>query len=178
MYAHQCTVRRGEIPNNTNTFLYNKINSILKDGKSVRYSKIFRTDDEQELNETEINQIAMLRQAGIVLCNLTDGGDGAYGMKHTEEHKRYISQLLKGRPKSLETIARIRLAKKINPPVFSEECRKKISEANRGKIRTKKFKRDLSKRMKLNNPMSNPEYRRRQKEGIARALAAGRGRWK
>ena len=31
------------------------------------------------------------------LCNLTDGGDGASGYKHSEDHKHKISSLLKGR---------------------------------------------------------------------------------
>lgn len=49
-----------------------------------------------------------------ILRNLTDGGDGGFGYKHTTEHKKYISSVLKGKP-------------------ISEECKRKISKTLKGR---------------------------------------------
>ncbi len=51
--------------------------------------------------------------------NLTLGGEGCLGYKHSEEHKKYISEKLKGR-------------------VLSEETKRKLSEANKGKFKGEK----------------------------------------
>lgn len=48
------------------------------------------------------------------LVNITDGGDGVFGARHTEEHKKRISSLHKGK-------------------VLSEETKRKISDAHKGK---------------------------------------------
>ncbi len=49
------------------------------------------------LNVYEKAYIKFYKEAGIVLLNLTDGGDGSFGFKHTEEGKRKISNVTKGR---------------------------------------------------------------------------------
>lgn len=64
-----------------------------------------------------------------VLCNLTDGGDGASGYKHTKETLARMSQSSSGKTHSMETRERLRdLA--LN---MSDEQRKKIGDARRGK---------------------------------------------
>lgn len=76
-----------------------------------------------------------------ILRNLTDGGEGSSGYKHTEEHKSRISLLLKGRKISesqKEHLRKINTGKKlgINHPCYgkpqSEETKLKISNANSG----------------------------------------------
>ena len=66
--------------------------------------------------------IAEMRDIGIPLTNMTDGGDGAQGYKHTEEHKKYVTQLFKGRIVSEETKQKMRKPK-------SEEGRANIAKA-------------------------------------------------
>jgi len=46
--------------------------------------------------------------------NITDGGDGCFGYKHTEKHKKYIGEKLKGYK-------------------HSEEAKKRMGESGRGK---------------------------------------------
>jgi hypothetical protein len=60
------------------------------------------------------------------LCNITDGGDGALGIKMSPERKKRNSEIHKGK-------------------VVSEESRKKISKSHKGKILTIEHKRNISK---------------------------------
>ena len=52
---------------------------------------------ERESLNYEILLIKKLKEAGFKLCNITDGGDGVSGLKHTEESKRLMSIAHKGR---------------------------------------------------------------------------------
>jgi hypothetical protein len=69
-------------------------------------------DDEQEAFEYEKDGIAALKEAGYPICNLTDGGEGVSGYKHTPEAIKLISEASKGRflgfKHSQETIANFR----------------------------------------------------------------------
>jgi len=69
---------------------------------------------EREAFAEEIRRIAEHRLAGAKLCNLSDGGEGPSGRKHTEEWKAENSRRMKGRK-------------------VSEETKKKISDAHKGK---------------------------------------------
>ena len=78
------------------------------------------------------------------LCNLTDGGDGSSGLLLTEEHKRKISESVKGYKHTKETKEKLSILKKgkvsnRKGEILSEETKNKISESNKGKKRTQKF---------------------------------------
>lgn len=51
-------------------------------------------------NEAEIKWIAHLRGCGADLVNATSGGDGALGVKWTDERRRNLSNAMKGKEKS------------------------------------------------------------------------------
>jgi len=83
------------------------------------------------------------------LCNLCSGGEGCSGHKHTEEHKRKVSEKLKGRIVSEET--RRKMSISIKGKMVSEETKRKISEAkkgkpsnNKGKVMSEEQKRKIS----------------------------------
>jgi hypothetical protein len=61
------------------------------------------------------------------LRNTTDGGDGSAGFRHTEEHKAYMSALLKGRSR----------------PAHSPESHKKAGEKLKGRTLTEEHKNKL-----------------------------------
>lgn len=63
----------------------------------------------------------------------TGEGNPFFGKHHTEEHKQYISEKLKGRKVSEESIAKMKATKKANPYKYSDEQCKAISERNSGK---------------------------------------------
>ncbi len=85
------------------------------------------------LDEAERAWIALLRDMGCRLTNLTDGGEGVRGLAHrprSEEHCANLSAALKGRSLSPETrakISRARRGQKYGP--LSEKHRAKISAA-------------------------------------------------
>ena len=58
---------------------------------------------EKDSFNLEIKRIDELRKKGILLCNLSNGGEGPAGIVPTEDHKRKISEAKKGikRPKEL-----------------------------------------------------------------------------
>jgi group I intron endonuclease len=89
-----------------------------------------------ELNDYEIHFIAHYDTFGKNGYNLTKGGDGNKGYKHTEESKRKISEAQKGKY--------IGEKNHFYGKHHSEETRKKISEKHKGKILTEEHKRKLS----------------------------------
>ena len=76
-----------------------------------------------------------------ILHNKTDGGDGAFGAVRSEETRKKLSEVNKG---------------KNNPNYgksFSNEHRKKLSEAHKGKVLSEEHRRKNSEAKKgLNNP--------------------------
>lgn len=81
--------------------------------------------------------------------NMTLGGDGGSGTKHTEEFKQRQSERMK----------------KSNPAFnMNDEWREKISKSQKGKTMPDSMKEKTARRMKENNPMKNPEV-------VARMLA-------
>lgn len=74
--------------------------------------------------------------------NLTAGGEGGRGTKHTEEFKQKISERMKE-----------------NNPAWNmtDEWRKHIGDSQRGKKMSDNMRKLTSERMKSNNPMKNPE---------------------
>jgi hypothetical protein len=67
----------------------------------ILYLKKNLTEEEAFNHEKYMIYVLGRKDLGTgILRNGTDGGDGASGYKHTEEHKNYISNLFKGRPKT------------------------------------------------------------------------------
>jgi hypothetical protein len=91
---------------------------ILCDDISYEYAK------EKEI---EFIDIYKRKEDKGTLCNITKGGDGILGLKHTEESKRKMGAPHKG--------------KKI-----SEWHRKRISEAHKGKVLTKETRLKMSEK--------------------------------
>lgn len=96
--------------------------------------------EEQALSLEQVT-IANLKEIGVKLCNLTNGGDGVSGMKHSDASKMKMSLAkkgkpspLKGIPKTAEHIEKIASKKRGIPTgPFSEERKENISKAKKGK---------------------------------------------
>lgn len=130
----------------------NKIRKLMSLGMKPIITKVEENVSDAQAIDFECLLIAEMRDIGIPLTNMTDGGDGAKGYKHTEEHLKYVSELFKGRivseetkqkmrkPKSEEgraNMAKARLTTTYRP---SEETKRKTSEALRGRIITDEHK--------------------------------------
>jgi group I intron endonuclease len=104
--------------------------------------------------------------------NLTDGGDGAVGLKCSEETKKKLSRALTGhvgamygRHHSLETKQKI--SKALLDRIFTEEHRKNLSKAKGGKTRKPLSEETKNKISKSN---SNPSEEIRKTRSNAATL--------
>jgi group I intron endonuclease len=93
---------------------------------------------ENEAFEHEKFLISCFRDMGFKLVNLSDGGDGQSGYKHTPETKKKISVAGTGRKPSANQIenasARMLGNKQWLGKKHTEETKKKISTGNKGKL--------------------------------------------
>jgi hypothetical protein len=78
-----------------------------------------------------------------ILRNKTDGGDGGFGYKHTLEHKKYISSILKG--KSMSEESRRKLSKALMGRKMLPHVREILTKAVKGKKKTDEHKQKISK---------------------------------
>lgn len=94
----------------------------------------------EEACEKEKEFIALYKRKsdGGILCNITLGGEGVYGLKHSDQSKQLMSIQRKGRKQSEETI--IKRAKKlsgINNPNYGKKIpdyqKEIIAAAQRGR---------------------------------------------
>ena len=123
----------------------NKIRKLMRLGMEPIVVKVEENVSDKQALDLECLLIAEMRDLGFALTNMTDGGDGAKGYKHTEEHKQMMREKFKGRivteehrqkmckPKSEQgrkNIAEARLTTDYRP---SEEHKQKISKALKGK---------------------------------------------
>jgi hypothetical protein len=123
----------------------NKIRKLMRLGMEPIVVKLEENVSDKQALDLECLLIAEMRDLGFKLTNMTDGGDGAQGYKHTEEHKAYMSSLQKGRtiteehrqamckPKSEEGRKNMALARQTTLYRPSEETKRKTSEALKGR---------------------------------------------
>lgn len=88
--------------------------SVIRDGGDIIARIDVANVTQVQAKRREIELIASLRAAGSDLTNLTEGGDGTVGRRHTAE-------------------ARERMAKARSGTTASEETRRKMSQMRRGK---------------------------------------------
>lgn len=98
----------------------------------------------EEANLLEVSLIRKYKELGICY-NITDGGEGAYGYKHTEESKKKISNRSKG--KKIPEYIKILVSERFKGVALTEEHKLKISIALRGKSKSEEAK----LKMKLNH---------------------------
>jgi hypothetical protein len=130
---------------NRKSLKLNKIRKLISLGLKPIITKVEKNVSDADAIDFECLLISEMRDIGIPLTNMTDGGDGAKGYKHTEENKRLASERQKNRvmteehkqkmrkPKSEEgraNIAKARLTTTYRP---SEETKRKTSEALLGR---------------------------------------------
>jgi len=108
---------------NNNNERFRKIRKIFKENLKPIIIEVKNNLSEQDALKFEIKLIKMIGRKGLKegpLLNHTNGGDGTTGLILTQKHKNAIIQSNLTRPK------------------MSIEGKKRITEANKGKIKTKK----------------------------------------
>lgn len=120
----------------------------------------------EDLFAAERRWIAHGRAQGWRLTNLTDGGEGAIGMRHSAETRAKIGQ--KSRAKSPESWARTFAAVR-NP---TPETLAKMSASHRGAVLTDGHKEKL--RLAITGKKRSPETRARMKQAQIKRRARER----
>ena len=110
----------------------NVINKIIKLGKDIKIIKSDKLSDEEAF-EIEIMLIEEFgrrdNQTGC-LTNMTDGGEGTIGWKHTEESLSNLSKAMKGREVTEENKERLREELMANPLILRDGVKEKVSGEN------------------------------------------------
>lgn len=114
-------------------------NWIMKNNSEIEIIQILENiPNVEEANRLEIYYIKYYRALGYKLCNMTDGGDGSNGFKHSEKTKALISSKKKGVSLSEKTKQKMSKSKMgennnmFNKNHTPETC-SKISKAKKGK---------------------------------------------
>lgn len=113
-------------------------NSVVKKhgGFTSEITDRFETEEEAFAHERFL--IASLRTFGARLVNKTDGGDGPAGYRHTEETRRQLSEMQKGKVIPQETRARMSASRLGKPVPALRVPRGSYPEERRAKMRKPK----------------------------------------
>lgn len=143
---------RSKSKNRDNSHWHNVVN---KHGYKIEI--VVENLTEQEANEKEMQYILDYGRIDLstgTLVNMTAGGDGSIGHKHTEEAKKKMSEATKGNTRWLgkthteEAKKKISDAKKGNNTWLgkkhTEESKKKNSKSNKGKKMSDEAKKKIS----------------------------------
>ena len=103
-----------------------------KHGYEVEIVAYFYAEEDAFSHEREM--IAELRRSGVKLANLTEGGEGTVGRRHTAEARAKMSEAAAGRKVSDAT--REKLSMVHQGRVMTAEHRANLSEANRRRFST------------------------------------------
>ncbi len=90
-----------------NPYLTNKTNKILREGFELIKIKLMEDMLDDDAINMEIAYIAGIGRADLnkgPLTNLTDGGQGWFGRRHTEETNKKLSEIKKGKPGVKHTV--------------------------------------------------------------------------
>jgi len=169
--THIQEAKKGE----TKTHKCHWIQHVLSSGHTVEVVLVENNLSWEESATKEMYYISHYKNLGHKLTNLTLGGDGALGMKHTEEtrQKMRIGHLgYKHSPEAVENMRRAQANR-------SAEYRKKISDAHKGRPKSESHK------AKLRKPKSPEQIEKMRQVNLGKKLSeetkkkigiAGKGR--
>lgn len=117
---------------------------------------VFNISKKEHADLLEITFIASEREKGKAEYNISDGGQGPKGKPHSDEHKRLISEALKGEKhplygKHLSEEQKKKLSNSLKgkkKPPRSEEHKRNASEAQKGKHLSEETRRKMSEARK------------------------------
>lgn len=119
----------------------NWLKSLSKEGHFAQITILLYEDSLMSVRFSEIFLIQWARLFGFNLTNQTDGGEGTLGYHPTDENRRRSSERVKGTTRGpmpeawRQALSRARLGSRPwNKGIpRTEECKQKISKANKGK---------------------------------------------
>lgn len=153
--------------NSRSFYFLNKVNKIKKAGFFPLIVKVAKEINEKEVFEIERKMILLLGRKDLktgCLINLTDGGEGLSGHFHSEETKRKMSVIQKGKKLTEKHKMKISMAHKGKK--LSEEAKTKISIAHKGKNRLP-FSKETKRKMFIANKGKKLSTETKEKMSIA-----------
>lgn len=127
--------KRSHSPHNRNRHWKNIVAKLDASGSGYEVRIIVSGLTEDEAFRLEQERIRYWRQS-VDLANISDGGEGRSGFKHSEETKRLIGEKGRGRKASERTRALLSQSRIGNKHTLgrklTEEHKRKIGEASRG----------------------------------------------
>jgi NUMOD3 motif len=153
MYNHYYNVKKHKIPNG-NFRLYEKIKSIITNGKSIEYKIVFSSDNEKKAYDREFQ---LIQEIGIDnLCNLFLGYGKSYSGEKHWNYGRTTPQNVK------DKIGKSKLGDK-----HTEESKMKMSKQRQGDLHpmfgrhhTDDTRKQMSKNHADFNGKNNPFYQK------------------
>lgn len=122
-------------------------NAIRKYGiDNFRWEILCECNSKEELNEMEKYYIKLYNTKAPNGYNLTDGGEGMFGFKHTDKAKKKMSESHVGIKRTDETKKKISETCKGNK--HTDDTKKKISESKRGHSVSINTRKKISKTLK------------------------------
>lgn len=164
LWAHLWAARHGR-PGR----VYNWLRKLLEAGHTPCLAVVDRCDP-ADADACECYWIAELRSQGFPLANLTDGGGGIRGHKHTVETKARIGRAHAGKVISEDTRSKLSALRKGRK--LSAEHRANIGKASTGRLATEQTKKKLSElRLGNKHPLGcvrSPETRAKMRASARR----------
>ena len=130
-------------------------------------------DTKEDLDAREAYWIDKLNSRDkLIGYNITAGGEGTVGYRHTEEAKKKMSIAKKGKP--LTEAHKIAIGIRSKGHKMSEESKAKLRAINLGSKRSEETRQKLRDAHKRNPRNFTEEYRRKLRESRADAITSGR----
>lgn len=130
---HHLTEARKEITTDTNRLKINIIQKILREGNDPTIQFVETGMDEEKAFEFEcvlISEIGSVDLGTGTLANMTDGGEGSVGYKHSKQAIEKIRFSQKEKIVSDETKRKLSEYVSKNNPMFLDHVREKVSGEN------------------------------------------------
>lgn len=113
---HLCLARKGK-----KLYVYDWIRQLLREDLSPEIDSLEICGSKPELVEAEVWHIAYWRSLGCRLTNLTAGGEGCFGYRHSPEARRKMSAAKTGKSQTQEA----KLSRRMTTPEMEfEMCQK------------------------------------------------------
>ena len=157
---HEAYARRG-----VKNKCCNIIRKIWRNNSEVVKQKVYTTDDEQAAFAMERSLIAAIGRE--YLANVTDGGEGALGMKHSAETWVKVQAAKIGKPRSEACKAKIR--RNLTGRKRTPEAIKKGADAIRGRAWSNKARESIPASLRTSKPNARGEKHHNSKITEAQA---------
>lgn len=137
--------KRAAVTQRNNKFYMRVVRKLKRAALEIEIRKVFTGLSEDMSLTLEKSQISYWRSRGIMLTNITDGGDGISGYRFTEKQKREMSETLKALPPEVWNKIKTAVSKARKGYVHSAESCRKMSVSQTGRKHPEETKQKMRK---------------------------------